>query len=287
MKAPSILLVIICSLLAFTAWAELPLQPEKSNIIQLGTFTASPFTSPQGQGLLDRLMKGAFKRCCKLDVKITTLPAERSLKLADKGLVDGELPRIANISGLNSNFLNLVQVDVSIMPTTFVAFTKNPAIHMQRWEELEPYNIGLVTGWKILEKNILKYRSLTKFDNAKKLFTALGKNRVDIVVFNRLLGLTTIKKLGLKGIYGGNSPAFKTNKDKWFLYMHKKHKNLVPRLEKALLDMKKDGSYEKIYCQSLAASLPDKEADLVIMNALAHLDAKRGKHCRDVVVKKP
>jgi polar amino acid transport system substrate-binding protein len=245
-----------------------------SKVITLGTWSNSPFSSPDQQGLLDKLMQTAFKRCCNLSVILKTLPAERSLISANTGLVDGELPRIAGISGPNKKYPNLLQVNESVLPTTYVAFTKDPKIKIDQWHELENYRVGIILGWKILERNITKYRSLIKVKNGESLFSILNKDRVDVVIFNRLVGVTTLEKMGLHDIYGAKSEAFKTSKDKWYLYMHQKHKALVPKLEKVLLEMKQDGTYHDIYRNSLATFLPAGDEETIIYNALHHIGAK-------------
>lgn len=283
MKVFSISLVIVFSLFTFTSFAYESREPMKKNVINLGTWSASPMSSPQGHGLLDQLMKEAFNRCCKLDVKVATLPPARSLKLANNGTIDGELPRIANISGANSNYPNLLQVDIPIIPINHVAFTKKPDIHVNSWDDLKPYNVGVVTGWKILERNIKKYRTLTKFDDEKSLFNALKKGRIEVAVYSRLSGLMEIHKMGLNGIYGSNAAKFKTGKYKLYMYMHIKHKSLISKLENTLTEMKNNGSYAKIYCKTISSYLPGKEADMVIVNALKSIGAKQGKRCSDMI----
>jgi polar amino acid transport system substrate-binding protein len=52
-----------------------------------------------------------------------------------------------------------------------------------------------------------------------------------------------VRSLGFKGIVQ-LSPALKDVD--MYLYLHKKHEALVPRLAKALRDMKADGTYNRI-----------------------------------------
>ena len=80
--------------------------------------------------------------------------------------------------------------------------------------------------------------------------------------------------MGLHNIYGAKSEPFKTSKDKSYLYMHQKHKALVPKLEKTLLQMKKDGTYDVIYHQALAGFLPADDEESIINNMLRYIGAK-------------
>lgn len=282
MKTLTISLTIFFNLFSNLAFADLSGRVHENHALTLGTWASTPLSTPNKDGLLDELMQTAFKRCCNISVTLKTLPAERSLKNANLGRIDGELPRIANISGSKSNYPNLLQVNESLLPTTFVAFTKNSNINIHQWNKLKDYRVGIVRGWKILERKITKYRTLEKVKNGKNLFNMLDKGRVDVVIFNRLVGLTIIEQMGLKGIYGANSPIFSTKKDKWFLYMHKKHKALVPKLEKALYEMKANGSYAKIYCKRLKEYLPDKDMDMIVTNALQYIGASKKRRCSDI-----
>ena len=273
-KMKRIFVTLTLLLVPYLASAGSAEKQHASKVITLGTWSHSPFSNPNQQGLLDKLMQTAFKRCCNLSVLLKTLPAERSLINANTGLMDGELPRIANISGPNGKYPNLLQVNESVLPTTFVAFTKDPKIKINQWHELKNYRVGIIRGWKILERNITNYRSLVKVKSSEKLFSILNKGRVDVVIYNRLAGIITLNKMDSHDIYGAKSETFKTSKDKFFLYMHHKHKALVPKLEKILLLMKKDGTYHDIYRKSLANFLPASDEETIIDNALSHIGAK-------------
>ena len=274
MKTPQQILIIALLLTPLSVFSDTLKEKQETGTIKLGTWSAAPLTIPDGRGLFDQMMKEAFDRCCNLSSKVIALPPERSLKLANSGVMDGELPRIANISGPNSNYPNLVQVDVPVIPISHIAFSTNPDIQIKQWDEFKSYNVGIVTGWKILERNIKNYRSLTKFDSEASLFNALKKGRIDVAVYSRLSGLMEIKKLDISGIYGSNAPKLQTGKYTLYLYMHKKHKSLIPKLEKALASMKTDGTYARIFCDTLKDSLPKEEANKVISNLLDSLNAK-------------
>ena len=266
---------ILIILLSTPILAEMAASADRQTgkVIRLSTWSKEPFTSADGKGLLDLLLTDAFQRCCNLDVSISTLPAERSLKVANQGLMDGELPRVTNIGGPNRTYPNLIQVHVSVLPVAWVTFTKNPDNMVREWHALEPYHVAIVKGWKHPERKVKKYRSLTKLENERLLFRFLAKERVDVAILDRLVGLTAIHQLGLKDIYGAKAATFETPKDEWFLYMHKKHADLVPKLAKTLHEMKKDGSYAKLYCQSLMHFISPQEAEDVIMISLASIGA--------------
>ena len=59
----------------------------------------------------------------------------------------------------------------------------------------------------------------------------------------------------VKNIYANKLPI---KQKKMFIYLHKKHTNIVNRLTKSMRSMKKDGSYQKIFDRTLARFVKDK-----------------------------
>lgn len=203
-----------------------------------------PLASADGTAYFDRVAAEAFKRIGK-KVKISPLPAERALLLANAGTADGDLSRIP---GLRKFYPNLRAVPVNTLSQNFVAFTRNMEIVLTGWQSLKPYNVGILTGWKILENNITETRSLSKVGSPTQLFMLLKNERVDVVVYEKWQGLQLLKELGLTDVKILEPPL--ANR-KTYMYLNKKHEQLIPQLIIALSEMKKDGSLQRIYDQTL------------------------------------
>lgn len=110
------------------------------------------------------------------------------------------------------------------------------------------YNVAIIRGWKILEKNIIGAKSLIKLKNQTLLFTHLDKNRSDIIVYERYRGYEIIQRLGIKGIVALEPPLVVRD---MFLYLHKKHEKLIPQLSDKIKEMKKEGTFAKIVRETL------------------------------------
>jgi polar amino acid transport system substrate-binding protein len=231
-------LLLFCCLLLFFS-VEACAEP-----LAINTTGAPPFSNKNRTGFHDLLTIEAFKRL-GLDIIIPRLPAERALINANNGIDDGNLPRI---SGLSSLYPNLIKVPESVMNYTFVAFTRHADFSTHGWEALKPYNVGIITGWKILEKNITDVRSLSKVKNQTQLFTLLKRNRIDVVIYEKWQGLQTAMNLGITDIRILQPPLAK---NKMFLYLHKKHAELVPKVAAGLKQMKEDGTYQRIFDNAL------------------------------------
>ncbi len=164
----------------------------------------------------------------------------------NNGIDDGKYIKIAGLSML---YPDTIQIPENCIDYEFVIFTKSADFKPTDYDSLKPYNVAFINGWKILEKNVLETASLTKVENAELLFKLLEKDRADIIIYARLEGYALIKALGLKGIRVLEPPLIIKE---MYLYMHKSHKALVPKVTEVLREMKKDGTYTRLYNQALA-----------------------------------
>lgn len=216
--------------------------PFKLNI----TLTA-PLGTPERQGFLDLLVTEMLHRVGRVP-DFEFAHEERGLRALDQGLDDGNLPRVA---GLEKIYPNIRQVPGKVMDFNFQVFSKNPDVVIDGWESLRDYDVAFVTGWKILEQNV-KARSITKVDTSDQLFSLLGRDRTQLVIYEKWQGLELINKLGLKGIVALEPPLITKEV---FLYVNKRHEELIPNLEQALEQMKEDGSYQRIEDKTLGPLL--------------------------------
>jgi len=207
-----------------------------------------PFSNSARTGFEDLIAKELYGRL-GISIRINHLPAERALRVANEGVEDGILSRIG---GMTKNYPNLIQLDEPTLVREFIAFSKKKDLKISGWEDLKPYNVGIITGWKIMEWNIKDVKSLTRVKDAKNLFKLLVNDRVDIIAFARWPGLQQIKDLGLKTVWVIENPL--ATKEMFF-YVHKKHKKLIPLLNAALRAMKRDGTYQKIYARTVSQLL--------------------------------
>ena len=78
---------------------------------------------------------------------------------------------------------------------------------------------------------------------------------MDIVIASDYIGLKNIKELNLKGIKRLEPFIARNN---LYHYLHKKHKNLVPRITAVLQEMEKEGVIQQISEQTVTQLLSGK-----------------------------
>jgi polar amino acid transport system substrate-binding protein len=213
-------------------------RPESPRLV-LNSADGPPFSKPDETGIIDLVVKEAFRRV-GIEINIIAVPAERALLNASEGIEDGIFSRIA---GMSEKYPGLVQVPEKIVDFEFVAFSRKIDVETKGWESLQPYDIAIITGWKILEENIRGTRSLHKVRDVSILFNLLARDQVDIVIYSRLGGVFTIREMGLKEIKVLEPPLAGRE---MFLYLNWKHAGLVAPVSESLRKMKEDGTYQSI-----------------------------------------
>jgi len=200
---------------------------------------SSPYITPDGRGFYADVIEEAFRRI-DIEAELIYVVAARALINANQGIEDGNIARLA---GMEKKFPNLIRVPEKIIDFEFTAFTRDVDFKVDGWDSLKPYEIGIVTGWKIYERNITEARLITKVKKSEQLFRLLDKGRIEVAMYERWGGAWIIRELGLD--LRPLAPPLTVRP--LYLYLHKKHAALVPRVYQVLIEMKKDGSYQAIY----------------------------------------
>jgi polar amino acid transport system substrate-binding protein len=224
-------------------------------VLYLNTSFEAPITSPARDGLLDLLYAELFRRV-GLQVEIQKQSAERGLLNANSGIDDGDVSRVL---GIDQTYTNLVRVPEPVMFYQMVVFSKKPNFTVAGPDSLKPYDVGILTGWKILERTIVGARSLIRVETGAQLFSMLEQGRIDVAVIEKLEGLHFLKTMGIADVRV-LEPAYVEGD--WYLYLHRKHAALAPRLAEELRKMKRDGTHRKLFDSVLARyRINDKTSD--------------------------
>lgn len=205
---------------------------------------------PPVSALCNGLITEAFGRLGRT-VQVRALPAERAIQLANAGVADAECLRIRGIERL---YPNLVQVPIPLLEVQFVAFAnaKRKLSLAAGWRSLQPYHVGAVYGWKLIEMRVKEVnpRSFVRVDSAEALFRMLDLQRIDVAALNRLDGELQLRRLGIEGIQAIEPPLAQVP---LYFSMHLRHRALVPDLQRVLQDMRQDGTWQRIYDDVLRA----------------------------------
>jgi len=211
----------------------------KLPVLILNDTNEAPFTAPDGSGFLDAVAGEAFRRV-GVTLRLERLPAERALVNANAGIGDGDLTRIA---GLDTLYPNLVRVPEKLVDYTFTAFSKDVSFAAS-WETIRARPVGHIKGWKIYEQQFVGGDNVVQVEDAGQLFRLLDRNRIEVALYERWLGAALLWQMGIKDVRAVE-PSLATRE--MFIYLHKRHAALVPKLVVALRAIKAEGLYQRLY----------------------------------------
>ena len=241
MSFPGFKFVVLAFLLApVTAFAD---EAPTPRTLTINTPVLPPYTTENRDGLEDLLMREIFSRL-GIAIKIVHVPSERGMQDLNSGRHDGVLSRIM---GLQDIYPNIVPFEERASVFSFVAFSRRSDIRISEWNDLGGHRVALINGWKILETNA-QGREIVKVRGAEQLFRLLDADRVDVALYARLPGIWLAAQLGYDDIRAHHPPLARRDK---FFYLHERHRNLIGSASEALREMKRDGTYDLIYEQSV------------------------------------
>jgi polar amino acid transport system substrate-binding protein len=233
-------LIYICQLLfvlfsvsqAGNAWSAAP-------VLVLNNVTNAPYTTEQHDGFLDVITTLAFHRA-GLNLKLIKQPAERGLQNANTGKIDGDLTRIKNIQDI---YPNLVRIPEKLMDWEFAAFSNNRHI-LTDWQTITSHSVGFIKGWKIYEHKTRGVHAITVANTPLQLFRLLHLGRVNSVLYEKWQGLEKSRAFSSLN----NDIHVKTlEKRPMYIYLNKRHKKYIEKINSSLKALKQDGVYTAEY----------------------------------------
>jgi len=205
-----------------------------------------PLNNDSQNGFMDEVARESLNRI-GYQLLINRQPAERGLRSANEGVIDAEMSRV---KGIDKVYKNLIRVPEKIMDWEFVVFSDKKTNLDQGWQNLAKKNLAFITGWKILENNVPKSAFIMKTRDSNQLFQLLKRARTEHVIYERWGGNKLIRELNLNNVRMASPPlAVK----EMYIYLHKRHRKVVPLLSNALKQMKTDGTYSALAQKHLGA----------------------------------
>lgn len=228
--------------LGAATWLVMPGWAAADASLTLATGAREPLISAPGRpGFVEELAREAFRRA-GLRLQVVPLPHERALLNANAGIEDGDLFRAA---GFEKEYPNLVQVPQALLEQDFVAFARRPEVVVRDWPDLAGYSVAYVTGNKILERRLEGVKQITSVRDNAALMGMLASDRADVVLINRWVGYMAARDAGLT-LRAQEPPLLQVP---MFIYLHRRHEALVPRLAAALAEVRRDGTWQRLHDQ--------------------------------------
>jgi hypothetical protein len=167
--------------------------------------------------------------------------------MAENSDVDGEIHRAADYAKVTEN---LIRVEESHFLASYGAYAFKPGISLNGWKSLKntDYRVEYRRGAKQPEAaltEIIKPENLSNITTTEQGLKKLILGRTDIYVDTVYVVSENLSRL--------DSTGFSTHKvyqagimvsENTYVYMHKRHSALVPKIAKVLKEMKQEGLIE-------------------------------------------
>ncbi|MFT5701144.1 MAG: polar amino acid transport system substrate-binding protein [Desulforhopalus sp.] len=221
------------------------------------TFTMS-INRPAGTPLykwVDLIYSEVFRR---LDTKLRLVyyPLKRASKETNEGRVDGEPARIRTYNKLHRN---LVRVEEPVFQMIVAAYKADLSIpKLNGWESLNntDYSVAYPRGMKICENNlqeVIKPERLSNITETYQGLQMLALKRIDLYI-DDVNSVSPFLKNGRNKIKGMVHLAGIMQEVPLYMYVHKKHKSLAPKLAEVIREIKDMGLIEDYYKKAFETS---------------------------------
>ncbi|MBR0827035.1 transporter substrate-binding domain-containing protein [Bradyrhizobium manausense] len=191
----------------------------------------------------------------RLNIKLEfeDVPGKRALALSSAGELDGEIQRIANLS---KDYPTLVQISPPINFIEPSVFTTRLRFDVAGWDSIKDYSIGIVRGVGSSEAGTRGMSRVTATTSLENMIQMLDADRFDLIVTDLFSGLVAVRKLNLEArIYPLSPPLQRIYIHH---YLHERHRDLVPKVGKAIADMEASGELAQLRASLVNQVLGDR-----------------------------
>jgi polar amino acid transport system substrate-binding protein len=217
-------LLVILSCLALPAWAE----ELQLSVIARSTAHVDAWKAAEV----------AFQRA-GVQAVVREVSPERSAVLANEGKTDGDIGRS---SGLEKTYPNLVQVPEPVFLYAPTAFSFKRLDVGAGWDALRAHTVCIRRGLRQTEQRTRDMRRHVLADEAAML-RMLAAGGCEIAIMERNNGLA-------RAAMAAEPPLLRLLPPlevmPLYIYLHKSHAALVPKLSAALRQMRADGTMQRL-----------------------------------------
>ncbi|MET0046670.1 MAG: transporter substrate-binding domain-containing protein [Sedimenticola sp.] len=192
------------------------------------------------------VVEEAYRRI-GMNVEFAHFARNNSIEQANDGYTDGEVSRLRFVI---KKYTNLRIVPVPLFSSELVAMTTDPGIDVSDWKLLSPYKTVAPESFKLVWNRLKSHKNAHKVTNTLAALEMLINDHAEVAVVNRY------EADRLMVVFQFSNPMIKTSlleSHPIYHFVHKKNEHLVPGLTRALEEMTRDGTLERIWLENGAS----------------------------------
>ncbi|BHH82093.1 substrate-binding periplasmic protein [Desulforhopalus sp. 52FAK] len=174
-------------------------------------------------------------------VTITPVPGKRAQQEATTGKKDGEIMRIWTYGEENPTTIRVPTPYYQLETMAFIK--KGSGIVINSKEDLAKYKLVKVAGVKHTNNISVGMPNVHNINNTELMMKFLQSGRADVALTNTVDGLLVLKKMGITDIVPIDKPLAVLD---LFNYIHESRKDIVPKVDAAIQDMKASGELNDV-----------------------------------------
>lgn len=211
----------------------------------VSSYAQSPLRFARIENIPDQFVGGEILKVVygrlNIPIKLVDMPAMRALLESSSGRLDGEVHRNPRVQ---EQYPSLIMLRPAINYIEPAVFSKNFRFSVQGWSSIKDYNIGIVRGVGTSEDGTRGMQRVLTATSIEQLMQMLATDRIDVAISDVFSGLVVVKDLGQEEQIKVLVPPLQRNDIYHFL--HEKHRDLVPKVERVLREMQSSGELEAL-----------------------------------------
>lgn len=179
-----------------------------------------------------------------IETAFRRLPPLRSVEAANDGETDGILARIADVARRNPN---MVLVPTPVAKAVTAVYGATPDIATRSRDDLRRMRFCALRGVYLTDKS-KSHLTITEANLWDALVEMLAGGRCELLLVEYFDFASYLRAQQVGGLYRW---PYAWSSEPLYTMLHKKHTDLVPRLDAALQQMQKEGLIERAYADGL------------------------------------
>lgn len=188
-----------------------------------------------------------------IDINISPLPGKRAQYVANSGMKDGEIMRIWTYGEENPNSIRVPTPYYYLETMSFVLRASD--IVISKKEDLAKFRLTKIRGVKHTNNITQGLTNIYEMSSTEDMFKLLLNGKVEVALTNTIDGNLALARLDLANIVSMKEPLARLP---LYHYIHEKHQDLIPLIDKEIQRMKNNGE--------LAQLISSAEQRVILLN---------------------
>lgn len=176
-----------------------------------------------------------------LEIVIHPLPGKRAQMEVINGKADGEIMRIWIYGQETPSVIRVPTPYYHLETTAFVL--KNSGNTVSCIDDLKRYTLAKVSGVKHTSNITEGMQNVYDLGSTEQMMKFLHSGRADVALTNTINGILELRRLKITDIVPSGSPLETLD---LFHYIHKDHKELIPRIDAVIKEMIESGELQDL-----------------------------------------